>query len=79
MIFLSYFVILFKNKTKISGDLDSPDPIENTSGSEDRVINNTDKNINNWSQIKSSSYSNVDNLFGIRDIRNFISDDNFYS
>ena len=79
MIFLSYFVILFKNKTKISGHLDSPDPIENTSGSEDGVINNTDKNINNWSQIKSSSYSNVDNLFGIRDIRNFISDDNFYS
>lgn len=61
----------------LSKSTDSPDPIENTSGSEDRVINNTDKNINNWSQIKSSSYSNVDHLFGIRDIRNFISDDTF--
>ncbi|KAL6310616.1 hypothetical protein AAG906_019287 [Vitis piasezkii] len=61
----------------LSKSTDSPDPIENTSGSEDRVINNTDKNINNWSQIKSSSYSNVDHLFGVRDIRNFISDDTF--
>ena len=62
-------------KCGLSKSTDSPDPIENTSGSKDRVINNTDKNINNWSQIKSSSCSNVDHLFGIRDIRNFISDD----
>ncbi|MCR2848160.1 hypothetical protein KN825_16660, partial [Weizmannia coagulans] len=42
----------------LSKSMYRPDPSENTSGSEDGVINNTDKNINNWSQIKSSSYSN---------------------
>nr|QUG56681.1 acetyl-CoA carboxylase subunit beta [Tetrastigma hemsleyanum] len=75
----------------LSKSMYSPDPSENTSGSEDQVINNTDKNINNWSkninntdkninnwsQIKSSNYSNVDHLFGVRDIRNFISDETF--
>lgn len=50
-------------------------PIENTGVSEDPVRNDTDKNIHSWSD--SSSYSNVDPLVGVRDIRNFISDDTF--
>nr|YP_010927787.1 acetyl-CoA carboxylase subunit beta [Cuphea arenarioides]WKK46815.1 acetyl-CoA carboxylase subunit beta [Cuphea arenarioides] len=45
------------------------DPIKNTSGSEDAVINDT---IHSWSA--SSNYSNSD---PVRDIRNFISDDTF--
>nr|YP_009455321.1 Acetyl-CoA carboxylase carboxyl transferase beta subunit [Erythropalum scandens]AUG62855.1 Acetyl-CoA carboxylase carboxyl transferase beta subunit [Erythropalum scandens] len=52
-------------------------PIENTSGSEDRVLNDTDKNIHSWGDSDSSSYSNLDHLFGVRDIRNFISDGTF--
>nr|YP_010688463.1 acetyl-CoA carboxylase carboxyltransferase beta subunit [Daphniphyllum chartaceum]WBR73219.1 acetyl-CoA carboxylase carboxyltransferase beta subunit [Daphniphyllum chartaceum] len=55
----------------ISKSMDSLGPIENTSGSEDRVITDTDKNIPRWSD----SDSNVDHLFGVRDIR--ISDDTF--
>nr|YP_010688811.1 acetyl-CoA carboxylase carboxyltransferase beta subunit [Daphniphyllum calycinum]WBR73567.1 acetyl-CoA carboxylase carboxyltransferase beta subunit [Daphniphyllum calycinum] len=59
----------------ISKSMDSLGPIENTSGSEDRVITDTDKNIPRWSDSYSSSDSNVDHLFGVRDIR--ISDDTF--
>nr|ATI20706.1 Acetyl-CoA carboxylase carboxyltransferase beta subunit [Campomanesia xanthocarpa] len=51
------------------------DPIEKTSVSEDPVINDTDKKIPSWSE--SSSYSNANHLVGVRDVRNFISDDTF--
>nr|QBB68372.1 acetyl co-A carboxylase [Tetrastylidium peruvianum] len=51
--------------------------IENTGESEDPVLNDTDKNIYSWGDSDSSSYSNLDHLFGVRDIRNFISDDTF--
>nr|YP_009307053.1 acetyl-CoA carboxylase beta subunit [Ludwigia octovalvis]AOR53466.1 acetyl-CoA carboxylase beta subunit [Ludwigia octovalvis] len=50
-------------------------PIENTGVSEDAVRNGTDKKIHSWSD--SSSYSNVDPLRDVRDIRNLISDDTF--
>nr|QBE86992.1 acetyl-CoA carboxylase beta subunit [Antigonon leptopus] len=53
----------------------SLDPIDNTSSSENTSLNYTEKNIHSWSN--GSSYSNFDLLFGIRDIRNFISDDTF--
>nr|YP_010928123.1 acetyl-CoA carboxylase subunit beta [Ammannia robusta]WKK47151.1 acetyl-CoA carboxylase subunit beta [Ammannia robusta] len=56
----------------LSKSSDRLGPIENTSVSEDAVINDT---IDNWSA--SSSYSNTDPLVGVRDIRNFISDDTF--
>nr|YP_009750954.1 acetyl-CoA carboxylase carboxyltransferase beta subunit [Pericampylus glaucus]QIJ98384.1 acetyl-CoA carboxylase carboxyltransferase beta subunit [Pericampylus glaucus] len=52
-------------------------PIGNTNGSEDPVINNNDKNIHSWDDSDSSSCTNVDHLFGVRDIRSFISDDTF--
>nr|YP_010738023.1 acetyl-CoA carboxylase carboxyltransferase beta subunit [Pachysandra axillaris]WEQ92432.1 acetyl-CoA carboxylase carboxyltransferase beta subunit [Pachysandra axillaris] len=52
-------------------------PIGNTSGDEDPIINNMDKNIHSWGDSGSSSCSNVDHLFGVRGIRGFISDDTF--
>nr|YP_010927955.1 acetyl-CoA carboxylase subunit beta [Gyrosphragma latipetala]WKK46984.1 acetyl-CoA carboxylase subunit beta [Gyrosphragma latipetala] len=54
----------------LSKSSDRLGPIENTSGSEDAVINDT---IHSWSA--SSNYSNSD---PVRDIRNFISDDTFF-
>lgn len=50
-------------------------PIENTSVSEDPIINDMDKDIPGRSD--NSSYSNVDHLVGVRYIRNFLSDDTF--
>nr|YP_010928291.1 acetyl-CoA carboxylase subunit beta [Pleurophora anomala]WKK47319.1 acetyl-CoA carboxylase subunit beta [Pleurophora anomala] len=47
-------------------------PIENTSVSQDAVLNDT---IHSWSA--SSKYSNSDPLVGVRDILNFLSDDTF--
>nr|YP_010401106.1 acetyl-CoA carboxylase subunit beta [Hemiptelea davidii]AZA05842.1 acetyl-CoA carboxylase beta subunit [Hemiptelea davidii]QWK47440.1 acetyl-CoA carboxylase carboxyltransferase beta subunit [Hemiptelea davidii]QWK47526.1 acetyl-CoA carboxylase carboxyltransferase beta subunit [Hemiptelea davidii]UQJ74389.1 acetyl-CoA carboxylase carboxyltransferase beta subunit [Hemiptelea davidii]UQT66040.1 acetyl-CoA carboxylase subunit beta [Hemiptelea davidii] len=49
--------------------------IENTSVSEDPIINDMDKDIPGRSA--NSSYSNVDHLVGVRYIRNFLSDDTF--
>nr|YP_010143432.1 acetyl-CoA carboxylase beta subunit [Peganum harmala]QQL04639.1 acetyl-CoA carboxylase beta subunit [Peganum harmala] len=60
----------------LSKSMDSLGPIKNVS--EDPVINDKDKNIHSWSDSDSSSYSNVDHLVGVRDIRNFISDDTFF-
>nr|YP_009994133.1 acetyl-CoA carboxylase beta subunit [Syzygium malaccense]YP_010992199.1 acetyl-CoA carboxylase beta subunit [Syzygium garcinioides]YP_010992369.1 acetyl-CoA carboxylase beta subunit [Syzygium pachycladum]YP_010993049.1 acetyl-CoA carboxylase carboxyltransferase beta subunit [Syzygium versteegii]QNO35920.1 acetyl-CoA carboxylase beta subunit [Syzygium malaccense]WOZ08301.1 acetyl-CoA carboxylase beta subunit [Syzygium garcinioides]WOZ08471.1 acetyl-CoA carboxylase beta subunit [Syzygium pac len=50
-------------------------PIEKTSVSEGPVRNDMDKKIHSWSE--SSSYSNANHLVGVRDVRNFISDDTF--
>nr|YP_011009071.1 acetyl-CoA carboxylase subunit beta [Helicteres hirsuta]WPV76323.1 acetyl-CoA carboxylase subunit beta [Helicteres hirsuta] len=47
--------------------------IENTSVNEDPARNDMDKNIHGWSD-SSSYYSKVDHLFGVKDIRKFISD-----
>lgn len=73
--------ILFKKELErrcgLSKAMDSLGPIENTSESEDPNINDTAKNIHSWSDRDNSSYSNVDHLFDVKDIRNFISDDAF--
>nr|YP_009699649.1 AccD [Grubbia tomentosa]QEJ87563.1 AccD [Grubbia tomentosa]QEJ87733.1 AccD [Grubbia tomentosa] len=66
-----------EHRCGLSKSMDSLGPIENTSESEDPNINDPDKNINSWSDRDSSGYSNVDHLFGVKDIRNFISDDTF--
>nr|AUF34048.1 AccD [Mastixia caudatilimba] len=66
-----------EHRCGLSKSMDSLGPIENTGESEDPNINDTDKNIHSWSDSDSSSYSNVDHLFGVKDIRNFISDDTF--
>jgi acetyl-CoA carboxylase carboxyl transferase subunit beta len=52
-------------------------PIENTSESEDPNRKGRTKNIHSLRGRDNSSYSNVDQLFGVKDIRNFISDDTF--
>nr|WAL02725.1 acetyl-CoA carboxylase subunit beta [Koenigia forrestii] len=65
----------FEHRCGLSKSTGSLDPIDNTSSSENTSRNYTEKKIHNWSN--DSSYSNYDLLFGIRDIRNFISDDTF--
>nr|QNO33976.1 acetyl-CoA carboxylase carboxyl transferase beta [Paeonia delavayi] len=65
----------FKFRCGLSQAMDSLGPIESTGGSrsKDQVITDTGKNIPH----SSDSGSNVDHLFGARNIRNFISDDTF--
>lgn len=71
--------ILFKNefehRCRLSKSMASLGPIENASESKDPNRNDTDKNIQSWGG--HDNYSNVDLLFGVKDIRNFISDDTF--
>nr|YP_010203355.1 acetyl-CoA carboxylase carboxyltransferase beta subunit [Phoebe glaucophylla]UAM94948.1 acetyl-CoA carboxylase carboxyltransferase beta subunit [Phoebe glaucophylla] len=52
-------------------------PVGNTSGSEDPILNDTNKNNHNHGWRESNSCSNVDHFFGVRDIWSFISDDTF--
>nr|QYJ08998.1 acetyl-CoA carboxylase carboxyltransferase beta subunit [Phellodendron chinense] len=59
----------------LSKSMDSLGPIQNTSVSEDPIRNDKDKNIHSSRDSDCSSYSN---LAGVRDIRNFISDDTFF-
>nr|YP_010428481.1 acetyl-CoA carboxylase carboxyltransferase beta subunit [Tetracera sarmentosa]USO20324.1 acetyl-CoA carboxylase carboxyltransferase beta subunit [Tetracera sarmentosa] len=66
-----------EHRYRISKSMHSLGPIENTSGSKDSIINDTDKNIHSWGDSANSSYSNIDYLFSLRDIRNFIFDDTF--
>nr|YP_010171524.1 acetyl-CoA carboxylase beta subunit [Rubus glandulosopunctatus]QSF19402.1 acetyl-CoA carboxylase beta subunit [Rubus glandulosopunctatus] len=51
-------------------------PFENTSVSEDLIIDDMDKDMSNCSD--KSNYNNVDHLVGSRSIRNLISDDTFF-
>nr|QWQ51308.1 acetyl-CoA carboxylase carboxyltransferase beta subunit [Dickinsia hydrocotyloides] len=69
----------FEHRCGLSKSTGSLGPIENTSESEDPNINENDmkKNIHSWGGRDNSSYSNVDQLFGVKDIRNFISDETF--
>nr|AAT79504.1 acetyl-CoA carboxylase beta subunit [Nothofagus glauca]AAT79512.1 acetyl-CoA carboxylase beta subunit [Nothofagus obliqua] len=65
-------------KCGLSKSMDSLGPIEkNTGVSEDLIRNDIDKSIPSWNDSNNSSYSNVDYLVGVRDIRNFISDETF--
>nr|QXG83069.1 acetyl-CoA carboxylase beta subunit [Stylidium petiolare] len=64
----------FEHKCRLRKSMDSLGPIENTSQSQDLNRNDTDKNIHSWGN---SIYSNVNHLFGVNDICNFISDDTF--
>nr|ATL23331.1 acetyl-CoA carboxylase beta subunit [Salweenia bouffordiana] len=61
----------------LSKSMDSFCPIENTSVSEDPILTDMDKNIHSWNASDNSSYSNVDYLVGVRNIRNFLSDKTF--
>jgi acetyl-CoA carboxylase carboxyl transferase subunit beta len=56
-------------------------PIGNTSGSEEPIANDNEKNIHSWSGRGSYSYSNVDYLLGldgVKDIWSLISGDTFW-
>nr|YP_010997073.1 acetyl-CoA carboxylase carboxyltransferase beta subunit [Clethra petelotii]UZS76795.1 acetyl-CoA carboxylase carboxyltransferase beta subunit [Clethra petelotii] len=66
-----------EHRCGLSKSTDRLGPIENTSESEDPNRNDRGKNIPSWSDSASSSYSNVDHLFGVKDIPTFISDDTF--
>ena len=57
--------------------MDSLGPIENTSKRQNSSVNDTEKNIHRWRKSYHSSDSNVDHLFRVMDIRNFISDNTF--
>nr|UHA56793.1 acetyl-CoA carboxylase beta subunit [Corokia cotoneaster] len=67
----------FEHRCRLSKSTDSLGPIENASESKDPNRNDTDKNIHSWGGHDNFGYSNVDHLFGVKDIRNFISDDTF--
>jgi len=54
--------------------MDNLGPLENTSVSEDPILNDIEKNTYNWSY---SDSSNVDHLVGVRDIQNLNVDENF--
>uniref|UniRef100_UPI0030E2C34F acetyl-CoA carboxylase carboxyltransferase beta subunit n=1 Tax=Acanthophyllum pungens TaxID=2603716 RepID=UPI0030E2C34F len=60
------------NKSKNSLSL-----IENTTKRDDSSVNDIEKNSQSWIKSYRFSYSNVDQLFHVMDIRNFISDNTF--
>nr|YP_010313510.1 acetyl-CoA carboxylase subunit beta [Primula palinuri]UNA62544.1 acetyl-CoA carboxylase subunit beta [Primula palinuri] len=65
-----------QHKCGLSKSMDSCSPIdEHISESEDP--NRNDRDHHSWSYSDSSTYSNVDHLFGVKDIGNFVSDDTF--
>nr|YP_009316639.1 acetyl-CoA carboxylase beta subunit [Taraxacum amplum]AOV93898.1 acetyl-CoA carboxylase beta subunit [Taraxacum amplum] len=65
----------FEHRCRLSKSMGSLGPIENASESKDPNRNDTDKNIK--SSGGHDNYSNVDLFFGVKDIRNFFSDDTF--
>nr|AWI70697.1 acetyl-CoA carboxylase carboxyltransferase beta subunit [Macropharynx peltata] len=73
--------MLFKKKLErgcgLTKSMGSLGPIENTGEIEDSNRKDTTKNIQSWGGRDDSSYSNVDRLFGVKDIRNFIPDETF--
>nr|YP_010725222.1 acetyl-CoA carboxylase subunit beta [Zephyra violiflora]WDW32435.1 acetyl-CoA carboxylase subunit beta [Zephyra violiflora] len=66
-----------EHRCGLSKSMDSLDGIGHTSGSEEPILKDTEKNISSWSDSGSYSFSNVDYLFDIRDIWNFFSDNTF--
>lgn len=73
--------MLYKKELKhscgLSKSMGSLGPIKNTIENEDPNRNDREKKIPNWSNSESSRYSNVDHFVGVKDIRNFISDETF--
>nr|YP_010974636.1 acetyl-CoA carboxylase beta subunit [Amyema quandang]WNR57088.1 acetyl-CoA carboxylase beta subunit [Amyema quandang]WNR57150.1 acetyl-CoA carboxylase beta subunit [Amyema quandang]WNR57212.1 acetyl-CoA carboxylase beta subunit [Amyema quandang] len=67
----------FDHRCGLSNSMDNIGSIENTSESEDGFLTDPDKNIpnRNWGDNDSSSYSNLDHLFGVRDILKLMDDD----
>nr|AIW05922.1 acetyl-CoA carboxylase carboxyltransferase beta subunit [Rhabdadenia biflora] len=73
--------MLFKkgleSRCGLNKSMDHLGPIENTSEIEDSNRKDTTKNIQSWGGRDDSSYSNVDPLFDVKDIQNFIPDETF--
>nr|ATL59884.1 acetyl-CoA carboxylase beta subunit [Sabicea diversifolia] len=67
----------FECRCGLNKSMDSLGPIENASESDDLDIRDTTKNSQSWGGRDDSSYSKVDHLFVVKDIRNFIPDDTF--
>uniref|UniRef100_UPI0031F36611 acetyl-CoA carboxylase carboxyltransferase beta subunit n=1 Tax=Helixanthera sampsonii TaxID=1026949 RepID=UPI0031F36611 len=67
----------FEHECGLSNSMDNIGSIENTSESEDGFLTDPDKNIpnHNWVDNDNSSYSNLDHLFGVRDILKLMDDD----
>nr|YP_010162806.1 acetyl-CoA carboxylase carboxyltransferase beta subunit [Hardenbergia violacea]QRI60515.1 acetyl-CoA carboxylase carboxyltransferase beta subunit [Hardenbergia violacea] len=74
--------MLFNRKLEygceLSKSMDSLDPIENTSVSEDpKILTDMNKKIHSWNDSDNSSYSYFYYLVGVRNIQNFLSDKTF--
>nr|YP_009935373.1 acetyl-CoA carboxylase carboxyl transferase beta [Primula oreodoxa]QNS25635.1 acetyl-CoA carboxylase carboxyl transferase beta [Primula oreodoxa] len=65
-----------EHRCGLSKSMDSRSPIDEHF-SESENSNTNDRDHHSWSYSNSSTYSNVDHLFGVKDIGNFISDDTF--
>nr|QIH96710.1 acetyl-CoA carboxylase carboxyltransferase beta subunit [Primula filchnerae] len=65
-----------EHRCGLSKSMDSRSPIDEHF-SESENSNRNDRDHHSWSYSNSSTYSNVDHLFGVKDIGNFISDDTF--
>nr|YP_009967351.1 acetyl-CoA carboxylase beta subunit [Carlephyton glaucophyllum]QIS89438.1 acetyl-CoA carboxylase beta subunit [Carlephyton glaucophyllum] len=66
-----------EHKYRLSNSMDSLGPIRYSSGGEDPVRNDMDKNVSRWSDSGSCNFSSVEHFFDIIDIWSFISDDTF--
>nr|YP_010829391.1 acetyl-CoA carboxylase subunit beta [Silene alexandrae]WFF48090.1 acetyl-CoA carboxylase subunit beta [Silene alexandrae] len=66
-----------KHGCELSKSTDSLSPIENTRKREDSSVNDREKKSQSWRNSYLFSYSNVDQLFRVTDIRNFNSDETF--
>nr|YP_010860838.1 acetyl-CoA carboxylase carboxyltransferase beta subunit [Kerriodoxa elegans]WGM76713.1 acetyl-CoA carboxylase carboxyltransferase beta subunit [Kerriodoxa elegans] len=66
-----------EHRCGLNKSMDSLDAIGHTSGSEEPILNGTEKNIPSRSDCGSYSFRNIDYLFDIRDIWSLISDDTF--
>nr|YP_009861128.1 acetyl-CoA carboxylase beta subunit [Lasia spinosa]QIU82818.1 acetyl-CoA carboxylase beta subunit [Lasia spinosa] len=74
-----WFNSMFSNEEleRLSKSMDSLGLFRYTSGSENPVINDMDKNVSGWSDSGSCNFSNVEHFFDIIDILSFVSDDTF--
>nr|WRP99073.1 acetyl-CoA carboxylase carboxyltransferase beta subunit [Amorphophallus paeoniifolius] len=77
-----WFNSMFSNeeleqKYRLSKSMDSFGPIRYSSGSEDPVISDMDKNVSSWSDSGSCNFSSIAHFFDIIDILSFISDNTF--
>nr|YP_009772261.1 acetyl-CoA carboxylase carboxyltransferase beta subunit [Abrus precatorius]QIT03129.1 acetyl-CoA carboxylase carboxyltransferase beta subunit [Abrus precatorius]QJW34003.1 acetyl-CoA carboxylase carboxyltransferase beta subunit [Abrus pulchellus subsp. cantoniensis] len=77
-----WFTMLFNRELEyrcgLSKSIDSFGPIENTCVNEDLpILADMDKKTHSWNDSDNSSYSFFQNLVGIRNIQNFLSDKTF--